>query len=227
MFAKLFTVFITICLASFTNLCAYRLGKGDVPWSPPRSYCPHCHHPLYWWQLIPISGFIVQGGHCHFCHHQISTYDTVCELACGLFAYMLATPALFHSFLVIITIQALLFICSCDYYYQCLYPLSLIGLLPLFLIIPSWSLPDLATWIIIMMVLIALAIMVRLHWLGSGDVIFIAALLFTFGLEDTAVIILCACLITLPFFYFHRQAHLPFLPALCLATIIGLTITCS
>ena len=80
---------------------------------------------------------------------------------------------------------------------------------------------------IIMMVLIALAIMVRLHWLGSGDVIFITALLFTFGLENTAIIILCACLITLPFFYFHRQAHLPFLPALCLATIIVLTLTCS
>lgn len=78
-----------------------------------------------------------------------------------------------------------------------------------------------------MMVLIALTIMARLHWLGSGDVIFIAVLFFAFGLENTAVIILCACLITLPFFYFHRQAYLPFLPALCLATIIGLTLTCS
>lgn len=226
MFAKLFTVILTMCFASFTNLCAYRLGMGETPWSPPHSYCPSCHHPLCWWQLIPVSGFIVQGGHCHFCHQRIPAYDTVCELSCGLFAFLLTTPSLFHSFLVITIIQFLLFICSCDYYYQCLYPLSLLGLLPLFLIIPSWSPPCLPAWIIIMTMLIFLVIMVYLHWLGSGDVIFIAILLFALGIESTAIIILCACLATLPFFYLHRQDHLPFLPALCLATIIGITLAC-
>ncbi|MDD6432569.1 MAG: prepilin peptidase [Lactobacillaceae bacterium] len=228
MFAKLFTVILTMCFASFTNLCAYRLGKGNSPWSPPRSYCPSCHHPLCWWQLVPISGFIIQGGHCHFCHQRIPAYDTVCELSCGIFAYLLATPSLFHSFLVIIIIQFLLFICSCDYYYQCLYPLSLIGLLPLPLLIPNWSPPTTLTWLAIVIVTVLLTVMaVSLHWLGGGDVMFIAILLFTFGIEYTVSVILGACLVTLPFFIYHRQSQLPFLPALCLSTIIVLVFICA
>lgn len=229
MFANLFTAIFTFCLSSFTNLCAARLGvAGESPWSPARSYCPHCRHPLCWWQLIPILGFILQGGHCHFCRRRIPIYDTACELACGLFAGLLATPSLFHSFLVVVVIQALLFIASCDYYYQCLYPLSLAGLLPLLLIIPNWSPPATLTWLIITTTLGLLTVMaVCLNWLGGGDVMFIAILFFAFGLEYTALIILISCLASLPFFIGQRQARLPFLPFLCLATIVVLAITCA
>ncbi|MGN1279308.1 MAG: prepilin peptidase [Limosilactobacillus sp.] len=226
MSAKLFAAIVAACLSSFVNLCAYRLGCGQFPWSPPRSYCPHCHHPLCWWQLIPVLGFVIQGGRCHFCRQPIPGYDTICELTCGLFAYVLATPALFHSFLIIMIIQTLLFITSCDYYYQYLYPLSLIGLFPLWTIVPHAAFPTSAAILASAGLLIILAFMaVYLKWLGGGDVMFIAVLLPACGLEATAVIILCACLTTLPFFFFHRQ--LPFLPALCLATLVEITLACA
>lgn len=228
MFAKLFTAVVAACLSSFTNLCAYRLGRGQSPWFPPRSYCPHCRHPLSWWQLVPVFGFAIQGGYCHFCRQRIPVYDPACELICGSFACVLASPSLFHNFLIIMTIQTLLFICSCDYYYQCLYPVSLSGLFPLFLIIPHPASSTTAAVIFIVILLITLTFMAAwLHWLGGGDVMFIAILLPAFGPEAAAAIVLCACLITFPCFFFQPQKRLPFLPALCLATLAGLTFVCA
>lgn len=221
MLTKSFTIILTVCLASFTVLCAQRIGNDQSPWSPPRSYCDRCHHPLAWWQLIPLLGWIVQGGHCHFCRQRIAVYNPLCELASGFFAWQLSDPELFHSFLVVLVIQALLFIASCDYYHGYLYPLSLIALLPLPLIIPNWTWPSLTTLLSDLLFLGLLTIMVtRFHGLGGGDVLFIAVLLLTFEIESTVLIILLACLGTLLAFFHSHQERLPFLPALCLATLI-------
>lgn len=221
MFTKLFVTIIAVVLASFTTLCAQRSGSGQSPWLPPRSYCDHCHHPLTWWQLFPIIGWVVQGGRCHFCRERITVYDPFCELTCGFFAWALAGPDLFHSLLAVLVIQALLFIASCDYFYQYLYPLSLVGLLPLPLLVPGWTVPDPFDLLIGTTFLILLTIMVvHYHWLGGGDVLFIAILLGALGTEHTAMVTLLACLFTLPVFFHNHRARLPFLPALCLATLI-------
>lgn len=224
MFAKLFTMIFTVCFASFTMLCAQRFGIGQSPWSPPRSYCDHCHHPLTWWQLIPVLGWVIQGSRCHFCHQRIPAYDPFCELTSGFFAWQLAGPGLFHNLLVLLIIQALLFIASCDYFYQYLYSFSLAGLLPLPLLIPNWREPEPARFIASLAILALLTTMaIRWHWLGSGDVLFIALLLLAFGIESTALIILLACLLTLIAFFHSHQDRLPFLPALCLTTLIILS----
>lgn len=223
MFAKSFVTILTICLASFTTLAAQRSGVGQSPWSPARSYCDHCHHPLTWWQLVPILGWVVQGGRCHFCRQRITAYDPLCELISGLFAWRLAAPGLFHSLMVVVVIQVLLFIASCDYFYQYLYPLSLTGLLPLPLLIPGWGL-SLASVITTLTVTGLLTItVVRWHWLGGGDVPFFAILLLTFGVEASALAILLASLLTLIAFFHSHRDQLPFLPALCLATLIILS----
>ena len=223
MFAKSFVTILTICFASFTTLAAQRSGVGQSPWSPPRSYCDHCHHPLTWWQLVPILGWVIQGGHCHFCRQRITAYDPLCELIGGFFAWRLAGPGLFHSLLVVLVIQILIFIASCDYFHQYLYPLSLVGLLLLPLLIPGWgfSLTGVVTALAMTGLLTITA--ARWYWLGGGDVLFIAILLLTFGVESTALVILLASLLTLIAFFHSQQKRLPFLPALCLATLIILS----
>ncbi|HIJ21957.1 MAG: prepilin peptidase [Gammaproteobacteria bacterium] len=35
--------------------------------SLPRSFCPHCRHPLRLIDNIPITGYLLNGGKCHFC----------------------------------------------------------------------------------------------------------------------------------------------------------------
>lgn len=223
MFAKSFVTILTICLASFTTLAAQRSGVSQSPWSPARSYCDHCHHPLTWWQLVPILGWVVQGGRCHFCRQRITAYDPLCELIGGLFAWRLAAPGLFHSLLVVLVIQALLFIASCDYFYQYLYPLSLAGLIPLPLLIPSWGLTPARIVITLTVTSLLTITAVRWHWLGGGDVPFITILLLTFGVEASALAILLASLLTLIAFLHSHRDQLPFLPALCLATLIILS----
>lgn len=224
MFTKLFITIITVVLASFTILCAQRSGNGQSPWSPPRSYCDHCRHPLVWWQLVPILGWTIQSGRCHFCRERITAYDPLCELISGLFAWQLAGVNLFHSLLAVIVIQVLLFIASCDYFYQYLYPFSLVGLFPLSLFVPGGTVFNPLAALIGLAFLGLLVIMVvHFHWLGGGDVLFIAMLLITLGLERTALVILLACLLVLPLFFHNRRARLPFLPVLCLATLVILT----
>ena len=226
MLIKIFATILASCCSSFTVLCAKRTGCGQTPWSPARSYCDHCRHPLCWWQLIPLLGFIIQGGKCAFCHQRISPYESICEFSCGLFTWLLATPAIFHSLMAVVAIQTLLFIFTCDYFFQCLYPLSLTGLFSLTFLIPV-QLTSAAVDAAISLGFIALLAFfaIKLRWLGSGDVLYIGIITLLFGAYHTALIILLACCIILSAFLLtKRPARLPFLPALCFSTLLILTI---
>lgn len=37
-----------------------------------RSFCPHCHNNLFWYDLIPVISWIVLKGKCRFCKKEIS-----------------------------------------------------------------------------------------------------------------------------------------------------------
>ncbi|MGB0889734.1 MAG: prepilin peptidase, partial [Solirubrobacterales bacterium] len=34
-------------VGSFLNVVAYRVPRGETPWSPARSYCPSCQSQLH------------------------------------------------------------------------------------------------------------------------------------------------------------------------------------
>lgn len=104
------------CVGSFLNVCIYRLPRG-LSIIRPGSHCPHCKHPLYWHHNIPLIGYLLLRGRCHFCQDPISPRYFVVELlAAGLFAalflYSFSTPkpllffgvhALFISGLIVAT----------------------------------------------------------------------------------------------------------------------------
>ncbi len=46
----------------------------------PRSYCPHCQHPLRLIDNLPIFGYLINRGRCHHCHTSIHWRYLLLEL---------------------------------------------------------------------------------------------------------------------------------------------------
>ncbi|GAB4398954.1 MAG: A24 family peptidase [Rhodoferax sp.] len=50
----------------------------------PRSRCPHCEHPIAWFENIPLLSYVLLRGRCRQCHAPIGLRYPLVELACGL-----------------------------------------------------------------------------------------------------------------------------------------------
>lgn len=70
------------CIASFLNVCIWRLPRGESVVSPP-SHCPKCDTAIRWWQNIPIISWCALRGKCANCHEPISLRYTIVELLGG------------------------------------------------------------------------------------------------------------------------------------------------
>jgi leader peptidase (prepilin peptidase)/N-methyltransferase len=55
----------------------------------PRSYCPHCHSLIKWYENIPLLSFIFLKGRCRNCQKPISWQYPFVELISGLFTLAL------------------------------------------------------------------------------------------------------------------------------------------
>ena len=79
----LFFVFIFgLIIGSFLNSVIYRFHNEESLLG--RSYCPHCHHQLAWYDLIPLFSFILLKGRCRYCHRKISWQYPLVEFFTGL-----------------------------------------------------------------------------------------------------------------------------------------------
>ena len=70
------------CVASFLNVVAWRLPRGESIVSPP-SHCPKCNAPIRWWQNIPILSWLALRGKCAKCREPISPRYIVVEATGG------------------------------------------------------------------------------------------------------------------------------------------------
>lgn len=84
-----FTVFAVFafamgcCLASFMNVCIWRIPRGEsVAWPP--SHCPNCNTRIKWYQNIPVLSYVCLRGRCANCRQPISMRYTVVELLGGI-----------------------------------------------------------------------------------------------------------------------------------------------
>jgi leader peptidase (prepilin peptidase)/N-methyltransferase len=74
-------------VGSFLNVCIYRLPRDRSPAWPTRSYCPHCHEVIAWYDNIPLVSWFALGAQCRHCGSYISARYIIVEfLTAGLFA---------------------------------------------------------------------------------------------------------------------------------------------
>lgn len=76
--------FIGACLGSFTTMLVYRLHHEIPGVLAGRSQCPNCQKSLYWYQLIPIVSWFLQGGKCGHCQKPVSIRYPLIELTFAL-----------------------------------------------------------------------------------------------------------------------------------------------
>lgn len=69
-----------LCVGSFLNAVIFRMEKGESALKG-RSYCPHCTHQLFWFDLIPVLSFVLLQGKCRYCKKSISWQYPAVEIA--------------------------------------------------------------------------------------------------------------------------------------------------
>ena len=89
----LFFVALGMVLGSFSSFLSYRIPAG-LPWiwnkegevSYKRSCCPHCHHPLGFFDLFPVLSWLYLKGRCRYCGQDISFLYPLVEISCAVLA---------------------------------------------------------------------------------------------------------------------------------------------
>lgn len=77
--------FLGASVFSFLNVVAWRLPR-HMNFMTGRSICPSCGHTLSAMDLIPVFGYLLRRGRCHYCHAKISSRHVWTELLGGLAA---------------------------------------------------------------------------------------------------------------------------------------------
>ena len=70
------------CVGSFLNVCIYRMPREESI-VKPRSRCPHCSHPIAWYDNVPILSYFLLGARCRHCHKSIHWRYPLVELLTG------------------------------------------------------------------------------------------------------------------------------------------------
>jgi len=65
-------------VGSFLNVCISRLPKGESIISPS-SHCPHCGHPIKFYDNIPLTSYLLLRGRCRSCKRSISVQYPLVE----------------------------------------------------------------------------------------------------------------------------------------------------
>jgi leader peptidase (prepilin peptidase)/N-methyltransferase len=87
-------VVLGLCTGSFVNALVWRLRQQELARQKAkskkqkafsilsgRSQCPHCHHELAWYDLIPVVSWLFLRGKCRYCSRPISKQYPLVELA--------------------------------------------------------------------------------------------------------------------------------------------------
>ncbi len=67
-------------VGSFLNVCIYRLPRDKSLWNPRRSFCPHCHEQIAWYDNIPLVSWFALNAQCRHCGSHIAGRYVAVEL---------------------------------------------------------------------------------------------------------------------------------------------------
>lgn len=171
---------------SFFNVVGLRVPK-KIPFTTGRSYCPHCHKQLRFYELIPIVSFIMQKGKCRSCQARISFIYPFVELLTGIlfafsfskigFAPELVVTLLFVSLLMIIFVSDMAYMIIPDK--VLLFFLPLFVTLRIFVPLEPWY--DALIGAAVGYILIALIIIFSNGGMGGGDMKLFGVIGFVLG----------------------------------------------
>lgn len=81
-------IFGTI-IGSFINVIVDRAETKESPFQG-RSFCPHCHKTLAWWEMAPVLNYFYLGGRCSACRHKLSWQYPIVEFLTGVLFVLIA-----------------------------------------------------------------------------------------------------------------------------------------
>ncbi len=117
--AYIVSIIFGALVGSFLNVCILRLPKEEsIVW--PGSHCPHCKHPIKFYDNIPLVSYMLLKGRCRHCHSPISFQYPLVEgiTALGsLLLFMKFGPSLSYLFYFLF-VAALIVITVIDLYHQ-------------------------------------------------------------------------------------------------------------
>jgi len=79
-----FVWLLGLCIGSFLNVVIYRLPAGLSINQPARSFCPHCHGVIAWYDNIPVLSWLLLRARCRRCGAPISLQYPLVEALTGL-----------------------------------------------------------------------------------------------------------------------------------------------
>lgn len=79
----IFSFIIGTIFGSFITALVYRV-RHERSMKERHSVCPHCQHPLHFFDLFPIVSYIWLRGKCRYCANPVSVQYPLIELATGL-----------------------------------------------------------------------------------------------------------------------------------------------
>jgi leader peptidase (prepilin peptidase) / N-methyltransferase len=88
MILNIFAFIFGAAVGSFLNVCIFRIPSKESI-AKPLSRCPHCHHPIRFYDNIPIISFVVLRAKCRDCSEKISWRYPLVEVITGLLALLL------------------------------------------------------------------------------------------------------------------------------------------
>lgn len=99
-----------VAIGSFLNVCIFRLPRQQSI-AKSLSQCPHCHHPIRFYDNIPLISYLILKGRCRDCKEKISWRYPLVEFITAIFAVLLfAKFSLTLNFLIFFIFTATLIV---------------------------------------------------------------------------------------------------------------------
>lgn len=202
------------CWGSFICLAANRLVTSQSIVTP-RSFCDACHRTLQWWQLIPIFGYFLQGGRCHFCREKIQIDSSIVELLFAILFLCYSTRTIFDQALLLIFFSGLIIMALTDIAENVILTPFLLIVIPGYFGFHTQRLAMASTLTLLITVIFFYILNVITHGIGTGDIELIVVFQIVFGLLSSILIIMFASLTAILFFIIIKPHKvIPFVPFL-------------
>lgn len=82
-FVVLMCGIVGLMVGSFSNVCVYRIPRGESI-AFPGSHCPICNHDIAWYDNIPLLSWLFLKGKCRHCSSSISMRYPLLEALMGI-----------------------------------------------------------------------------------------------------------------------------------------------